>query len=65
MRIRLDKASCAGHGLCNSIDSELFPLDENGYSMVEPHDVRPADEQRTREGVAVCPEQALIFDDVN
>jgi ferredoxin len=65
MRVRLDKSACAGHALRNSIDPELFPIDDGGYSIVEPHEVRPADEERTRQGVASCPERALLLDDEN
>lgn len=63
MRIRLDKSACNGHALCNSIDPTLFPLDEEGYSALEPHRARPEDVERTREGVAACPERALILDE--
>jgi ferredoxin len=64
MRIRLDRSACVGHALCNSIDPELFPLDDGGFSIVEPHDVQPAEEQRAREAAASCPERALLVDDV-
>jgi ferredoxin len=63
VKIRLDKSACAGHALCNSVDAALFPLDDDGYSVVEAHDVRPADEQLTREGADVCPERALVIED--
>lgn len=52
-----------GHALCYAVDPELFPVDDMGYSTLEGRDVAPADEQRTRDGVAACPEEALILDE--
>ena len=39
------------------------PIDESGYSTLEEHEVRSEDEQLTRDGVASCPEMALILED--
>jgi ferredoxin len=63
MRVRLEKSRCVGHAQCYAVDPELFPIDDMGYSILEDHAVRPDDEQRTRDGVAACPEQALILDE--
>lgn len=63
MKIRLDQSRCVGHAQCYAVDPDLFPLDESGYSTLEAHDVRPEDEQLTRDGVATCPELALILED--
>jgi ferredoxin len=41
----------------------LFPIDDSGYSILEEHEVRPEDEPLTRDGVAACPELALILED--
>ncbi|EUA88631.1 4Fe-4S single cluster domain protein [Mycobacterium ulcerans str. Harvey] len=45
------------------MDPDLFPIDESGYSILEEHEVRPEDEQVARDGVASCPEMALILDE--
>lgn len=63
MRVRLERDLCVGHAQCYAVDPELFPIDEQGYSTLEEREVDPADEQRTREGVAACPEAALILED--
>lgn len=63
VRVRLDKSRCVGHAQCYAVDPDLFPIDESGYSIVEEHEVRPEDEQLTRDGVASCPEMALIIED--
>jgi ferredoxin len=52
-----------GHAQCYAVDQELFPIDDSGYSILEAHDVRPEDEQATRDGVAACPELALVLED--
>jgi ferredoxin len=63
MKVRLEQAKCVGHAQCYAVDPDLFPIDDSGYSILEAHDVRPGDEQATRDGVAACPELALILEE--
>jgi ferredoxin len=63
MRVRVDNSKCAGHAQCYAVDPDLFPLDDSGYSILEEHQVKPEDEQKTRDGVAACPEMALILEE--
>ncbi|AGZ48882.1 MULTISPECIES: ferredoxin [Mycobacterium] len=63
MKVRLERSRCVGHAQCYAVDPELFPIDESGYSILEEHQVRPEDAQLTRDGVAACPEMALILDE--
>ncbi|MGI9164672.1 MAG: ferredoxin [Mycobacterium sp.] len=63
MRVRLERSKCAGHAQCYAVDPDLFPIDESGYSQVEPYEVLPGDEQTVREGVAACPEMALVLEE--
>jgi len=63
MRVRLEKSKCVGHAQCYAVDPALFPIDESGYSILEEREVRPEDVQLTRDGVASCPEMALIIDE--
>ncbi len=63
MRVRLDSSKCAGHAQCYAVAPELFPLDDAGYSILEEREVKPEDEAKTKEGVAACPEMALILDE--
>lgn len=63
MKVHLEQGKCVGHAQCYAIDPDLFPIDDSGYSILEAHDVRPGDEQATRDGVAVCPELALILEE--
>jgi ferredoxin len=62
VKVRLEQSKCVGHAQCYAVDAELFPIDDSGYCILEEREVRPEDEQRTREGVAACPEIALVLD---
>ena len=55
MKVRLEQSRCVGHAQCYAVDPDLFPIDESGYSILEEHEVRPEDEQLTRDGVGVLP----------
>jgi ferredoxin len=63
VRVRLEKSKCVGHAQCYAVDPGLFPIDESGYSILEEREVRPEDAQLTRDGVASCPEMALIIEE--
>ena len=63
MKVHLQKDRCVGHAQCYAVDPELFPLDDSGYSVLQPHAVRSGDEAQTRDGVAACPEMALILEE--
>ena len=63
MKLRLERAKCAGHAQCYAVDPDLFPIDDDGYSTVQAHVVDAGQEQAVRDGVAACPELALIIDE--
>lgn len=63
MKVRLERAKCAGHAQCYAVDPDIFPIDDEGYSILEPHAVASGDEQTVRQGAAACPELALIIDE--
>lgn len=63
VKVRLEQSKCVGHAQCYAVDPDLFPIDESGYSILEERLVRPEDEQVTRDGVASCPEMALILEE--
>lgn len=62
MKVRLEQSRCVGHAQCYAVDPDLFPIDNSGYSTLQERDVRPQDAQLTRDGVAACPEMALILE---
>lgn len=63
MKIRLDRPKCAGHAQCYAVDPDLFPIDDDGYSILETRTVGADEEQTIRAGVASCPELALILEE--
>ncbi|MDT0551337.1 ferredoxin [Streptomyces lonegramiae] len=63
MKVRLEQSKCVGHAQCYAVDPDLFPIDDSGYSILEPTEVGPGDEQRVRDGVAACPELALVLEE--
>jgi ferredoxin len=63
MKVHLERLRCVGHAQCYAVDPDLFPIDDSGYSILEEHEVRPEDEQVVRDGVAACPEMALILEE--
>jgi ferredoxin len=62
MKVHLEQSKCVGHAQCYAVDPDLFPIDDSGYSILEPTEVTPENEQRIRDGVAACPELALILE---
>jgi ferredoxin len=63
VKVHLERGKCSGHAQCYAIDSELFPIDDDGYSTLEDHTVAPSDEEVVRRGVAACPEAALVIEE--
>lgn len=63
MKISLDSAKCVGHAQCHAVDPDMFPIDDAGYSTLEAHMVPVGDEGVARQGVAACPEQALVLEE--
>jgi ferredoxin len=63
VKVRVEQSRCVGHAQCYAVDPEIFPIDESGYSILDAHEVAPEDAQVTRDGVASCPEMALILDE--
>ncbi|OBF26409.1 ferredoxin [Mycobacterium sp. ACS4331] len=63
MQVHLERGKCAGHAQCYAVDPDLFPIDDEGYSILEPYEVSPDHQQLVRDGVASCPELALIIED--
>jgi ferredoxin len=63
VRVRLEKSKCVGHAQCYAVDPDLFPIDASGYSILDDREVAPEDEELTRDGVASCPEMALVIDE--
>jgi ferredoxin len=63
MKVLLEQDRCVGHAQCYAVDPELFPIDDSGYSTLEQYEVKPEDEAVVRDGVAACPELALVLEE--
>ena len=63
VKVRLDNSRCVGHAQCYAVDPKLFPIDASGYSILEEREVGAEEEQLIRDGVASCPEMALIIEE--
>lgn len=61
MKVWLNRNRCAGHAHCHAIDAARFPIDDSGYSSLEPFEVAAADDNIVRRGVGSCPERALYM----
>ena len=64
--MRLRPGKCAGHAQCHAVNPDLFPIDDDGYSAVDPLDAREiasADQESARLGVSNCPELALTIEE--
>jgi ferredoxin len=63
MKIRIEKIACVGNARCAAVAPELFPLDENGYILVEEIDVPPGQEELARRGARACPERIILIEE--
>jgi ferredoxin len=63
VKVRLLPEKCAGHAQCHAVDADAFPIDNDGYSVLEEWTVPVERVGIARDGVAACPELALILED--
>lgn len=63
MKIRLLRSKCAGHAQCYAVAPEIFPIDDEGFCILDERVVRPDEMAAVRAGVASCPELALVIDE--
>lgn len=63
MKIRVDRAVCQGHALCNAEAPDLLTLDSEGYSDVDVRQVPPGSEEVARRGMLACPERAITIEE--
>ncbi|MGQ9524672.1 MAG: ferredoxin [Armatimonadota bacterium] len=61
MKIRIDRDTCIGEGLCVSTCPGVFDLDEEEKCYVV--DPNGGDEACIREAAEACPVQAIILED--
>lgn len=59
MRILADREVCIGAGMCVMAADSLFDQDDDGIVVLLVDDIPPADEDRARDAVRLCPSGAL------
>lgn len=59
LRIELDRNRCTGLGICESIDPELFEIDDDGRLILLRDTVEDAGRTALAEAVRACPTRAL------
>jgi ferredoxin len=62
MRVRVDKARCTGHALCNFHGPDVYTLDEVGFCSITTLDVPAGLEEQARRGAEGCPERAISIE---
>ncbi|WP_329432265.1 MULTISPECIES: ferredoxin [unclassified Streptomyces] len=63
MRIRIDKDSCVGAGMCALTAPNVFTQDDDGFSeLLEGRDDGPGD-PLAREAARACPVRAITVTD--
>lgn len=61
--IRLNRSGCFGHARCAYVAPDLFPLDNEGYSIADGVVVPGGQEALALRGVRSCPERVLSLID--
>jgi ferredoxin len=57
MHVEVDLGKCTGHGICESIDEDVFEVTDEGRVVI--HDSEHADADVLRQAVTQCPAAAL------
>ncbi len=63
MRVICNVELCQGHGRCEAMAPEVYPLDANGYLVVPVIEVPPGLEEQARIGAESCPEGILTIEE--
>ncbi|HID09336.1 TPA: ferredoxin [Candidatus Micrarchaeota archaeon] len=63
MKVRVDRDTCIGCGVCVALAPEYFKLDSDGKSTVIKEEVAPGDEEKVRNAAASCPVQAIKIEE--
>ncbi len=63
MKVRVDAATCQGHGRCYALAPDVFESDDHGHCMVIDAELTPEQEAAARAGADNCPEDAITLTD--
>ena len=59
MKVVLDRSKCTGLGICESVASDFFEVDDNGDLLVHKEDVSEDELASVEDAVNSCPTEAL------
>jgi ferredoxin len=59
MKVWVDDQRCRGHGMCLTLCSDVFTLNDDGYAEAIESDVPETMEAAVQEAIECCPEQAI------
>ncbi|AVP55435.1 ferredoxin [Clostridium tetani] len=63
MKAYVDKEACIGCGLCPSVASEVFEMDDDGKAKAITEDVPKGSEDLSKEAEASCPTAAISVEE--
>ena len=63
MRVLVDLRKCIGSGMCTTIATDVFKLDDKGKVVVLKGDVIGQEAELVRDSVACCPVDAITIED--
>ena len=64
MKVRVDAATCEGHGRCYALAPEVFETDDHGHCIVTLEEPGTEGlEAAARRGAENCPEQAIAIEE--
>lgn len=62
MKANVDKETCIGCGLCPSICSDVFDMDDDGKAVAKNPDVPSSSEDEAKDAEASCPVNAITVE---
>ena len=63
MKVRIDSTFCVGHAQCAANGPDVYELDDMGYAVNPPEDIRAELATQARRGADACPERAITITD--
>lgn len=61
MKATIDPDRCRGHGICTTICSEMFAINDDGYADVMLPEIPGRLSDEVHDAVKQCPEQAIAI----
>ncbi len=59
MKVFVDDQRCRGHGMCTTVCTDVFVINDDGYAEVVVSEIPAARQDAAREAIECCPEQAI------